>query len=364
MSRDASMPDLRSRFRGCLLGGAVGDALGAPVEFMRTDEIRRSFGAEGVTGYVRDGIGLITDDTQMTLFTAEGLIRAHVRWLERGICHPPSVVRRAYMRWLHTQGETPEAGEPDSYLSGWLIEQPELHLRRAPGMTCLSALRAGGQGTPDRPMNGSRGCGGVMRVAPVGLFANRPFKLGCEVAAITHGHQSGYLSAGAFARKIAVLREGRSLDEALDDAMNELARRPGHEEVTEALERARTAARNEAAAPGTIEGLGGGWVGEEALAIGVFCALKARDFASGVLLAVNHSGDSDSTGSITGNLLGAMLGEEVIPQHWLERLEARHIIETLADDLLRVKTFSSDPLGWDPTGKETPEDFRAKYPPN
>lgn len=105
-------------------------------------------------------------------------------------------------------------------------------------------------------------------------------------------------------------------------------------------------------------------MGAEALAIAVFCVLTARDFVSGVLLAVKHSGDSDSTGSITGNLLGTMLGEDAIPRPWLERLEARHITETLANDMLRVRTFSSDPFGWEPTGNEVPEGFRAKYPPN
>ena len=223
---------------------------------------------------------------------------------------------------------------------------------------------AGGDGTPERPINDSKGCGGVMRVAPVGLFANRPFKLGCEVAAITHGHPSGYLAAGAFARMIAVLKDGGSMDEALDRAMRELAGHPGHEEVTEALEAALSSARGESATPGTIEWLGAGWVAEEALAIGVFCALKARDFASGVRLAVNHSGDSDSTGSIAGNLLGTALGVEAIPQRWLARLEVRQIIETIADDMQRVLTFSSSPMGWKPTGKEVTEDFFRRYPPN
>ncbi len=198
----------------------------------------------------------------------------------------------------------------------------------------------------------------------MGLFANDPFTLGCEVAAITHGHPSGYLAAGAFAQMIAVLKDGGSIDEALDRAMRELAGHPGHEEVTDALERARSAARGESATPGTIEWLGAGWVAEEALAIGVFCALKATDFALGVRLAVNHSGDSDSTGSIAGNLLGAMLGVEAIPQTWLDRLEARQIIETLADDMRRVLTFSSSPMGWEPIGNEVTEDFFRRYPPN
>ena len=106
----ATAPDLRSRLRGCLLAGAAGDALGAAVEFWTLDEIRARLGPDGVTGYLpaygRDG-GVITDDTQMTLFTAEGIIRATVRYAHRGIAHGPSVLQRAYVRWLATQGEAP-----------------------------------------------------------------------------------------------------------------------------------------------------------------------------------------------------------------------------------------------------------------
>src|SRR4051794_26405243 len=96
-----------TRFRACLLGGAVGDALAAPVEFMRLEEIRRRLRTRGLTS-LEEGAwpaGSITDDTQMTLFTAEGLLRAQVRGALKGIVHPPSVVDHAYARWLHTQGE-------------------------------------------------------------------------------------------------------------------------------------------------------------------------------------------------------------------------------------------------------------------
>lgn len=94
------------RCRGCLLGGAVGDALGAPVEFMTIDQIHRQFGSGGIRDFAPayGRVGSVTDDTQMALFTAEGLIRAVVRETGRGVCHIPTVVHRAYVRWLTTQG--------------------------------------------------------------------------------------------------------------------------------------------------------------------------------------------------------------------------------------------------------------------
>lgn len=194
-------PSLASRRRGCLLGGAIGDALGATVEFWTLSEIRSRLGPSGVTDFLPayGTPGAITDDTQMTMFTAEGLIRAGVRWHERGICHVPSVVWRAYLRWLLTQGHPP--ADPDFEPDGWLIGHDLLWSSRAPGQTCLSALRSGVRGTPLERPNDSKGCGGLMRIAPVGLVALRPFQLGCELAALTHGQPTGFLSRRRLCRR-------------------------------------------------------------------------------------------------------------------------------------------------------------------
>jgi ADP-ribosylglycohydrolase len=87
--------------------------------------------------------------------------------------------------------------------------------------------------------------------------------------------------------------------------------------------------------PATLSMLGEGWTGEEALAIAVFCAIEAQgDFAKGVLLAVNHDGNSDGTAAITGNILGALLGAYAIPDRWRARVQFRKILETAARRLL------------------------------
>jgi ADP-ribosylglycohydrolase len=326
------------RFRGCLLGGAVGDALGAPVEFTGLAEIRRRFGPDGMTRVVPGDwpAGSITDDTQMTLFTAEGLLRAHVRWTIKGISHAPSVVDHAYARWLTTQGGTSRRWDARQ-ADGWLIGLPELHASRAPGMTCLDALGADRMGTVEGPLNDSKGCGGLMRIAPVGLMAGRDlvFSLGVEVAALTHGHPSGYLPAGFMAAVIAALRDGSPLDAALDQATAELRSHDGHEETLAAVGHARELAADGAPSPERVEALGGGWVAEEALAIAVYAVLATRSFGTAVLVAVNHGGDSDSTGAIAGNLAGVLYGEPAIPRKWLEPLELRPAITQVADDLYR-----------------------------
>jgi ADP-ribosylglycohydrolase len=327
------------------LGGAVGDALGAPVEFHGIHLIRDKYGSAGITDYAAayGRRGAITDDTQMTLFTAEGLLRAIARRRHKGGCHPASVIHHAYIRWLRTQGGRSRSHFSQDEMDGWLIGVESLHSSRAPGATCLSALRGEEMGEMQRPLNNSKGCGGVMRVAPVGMVAEdeeKAFSLGCEAAAITHGHPSGYYSAGCFAAIVYHLTEGRSLPEAIELSLRILERPENdeHEECAEAVHRAvalwRLSSPNPS--PEAIERLGGGWVGEEALAISLYCALASQDdFARGLLLAVNHSGDSDSTGAITGNLLGQMLGVGAIPEKWLAELELRAEIEAMAGNLFR-----------------------------
>ena len=331
-------PSTIDRYLGCMLGGAIGDALGAPVEFLNLTDIRTKYGSKGISEFDRayGRKGAITDDTQMALFTAEGLLRAFVRGNEKGICHPPSVVHHAYVQWLNSQGEASRSHWNDSKV-GWLHSIPELKSRRAPGNTCLAALRQAEMGTMDRPPNDSKGCGGVMRVAPVGLMENDPewvFEMACDIAAITHGHPSGYLSAGAFAALICMLKDGMETIEAVQCAQRLLSSQPHHEECSAAVQKAVGLAGQGSPTPEKVETLGAGWVAEEALAISVYCALVSEDdYSSGTLLAVNHSGDSDSTGCITGQILGCRLGISAIPPRWISDVELSDLITEISQDL-------------------------------
>ncbi len=361
---------IQDRFLGCLLGGAVGDALGASVEFMKRVEILRHFGPEGITRYspVYGGLGRITDDTQMTLFTAEGLIRGWVRLCFKGITTYTGVTAHAYLRWLKTQGERSNCDidfavdEP-----GWLIQQHQLHNRRAPGNTCLSALRAmGSLGEPAH--NDSKGCGGVMRIAPVGLFAWRmrchesiqdAFRLGTELAALTHGHPTGALTGGVLAVLVLALTDGASLEEALVTSKAILQTESDHEETLRAIELAEELAVSRLPHEQAIYRLGQGWIAEEALAIAIYCCLVAGSFKQGVILAVNHDGDSDSTGAITGNLLGSMYGVKAIPVEWLESLELREVITELAEDLYAFKDWE---IGEYSSNEELNQRIWRKYP--
>ena len=351
-------PDLRSRLRGSLLAGAIGDALGAKTEFDSIDRIREIAGPDGITDFIPayGGVGRITDDTQMTLFTLEALIRAHAQRRRTGSADVVHSLQMAYQRWLHTQGVAwDRARGPQSDVEapdGPLVTHQELFSRRAPGLTCFGELeaygRSGVRGTIERPVNNSKGCGGVMRAAPVALWSDdlaEVFRLGAESAALTHGHPSGYLSSGCFAVVVHELLHGKPLLAAVATARAELVKHPGHEEQSAALDAALALAEQGPPTPEKLESLGQGNVGETALSMSVYVALTTTDADAALLASVNHSGDSDSTGSVCGNLVGAMYGEEALRRSWLDQLELRDVIVGLADDA--VTEFGPDAPGDD-----------------
>ena len=352
---DSSASDITThdRMRGCLLAGAVGDALGAPIEFMRHAEICQTFGPDGINDYVpyAGRLGAITDDTQMTLFTAEGMLRSYVRESLRGLCSPASVVSHAYLRWLLTQGFAPKK-QVDT--SSWLLGLPELHRRRAPGNTCLSALRSMGAFTADKAQNNSKGAGGIMRVAPVAMmFYEQPeaaetvFRLGKETAWITHGHPSGHFSAAAFAVILHALLCGESLENGINRADDILRAQSETEETLRALTLATELAHRGLPPNKAIQKIGEAWVGEEALGVAIYCALVATDLVHGIRISVNHSGDSDTTGILVGQLLGAQFGESAIPERWISPLELSDAITEMADDLFQQRNWNLDPYDYD-----------------
>lgn len=353
------------RMLGCMLGGAVGDALGAPVEFMSDAEIRSRFGPDGITemAHAYGRVGAITDDTQMTLFTLEGVVRTSVRSRSKGISDPVAIVGHAYLRWLHTQGVPwRTAGRTFAHSDapdGWLVTVSELHSQRAPGNTCLSALKSDRFGSIEHPINDSMGCGGVMRAAPAALIgADRAFRFGCEVAAITHGHPSGYLPAGFLAHVAAMLFDGSSLDDSVHSARQRLRQERGHKATLELVDRAIAMSKQGIPTAQQLESLGGAWVGHEALAIALACAVSTDDTEAAIVAAVNHGGDSDSTGAIAGNLMGAAFGVDAIPPRWLAQLELRDVITELTTDACNEtgNTPPSDGMG------AAASEWSAKYP--
>ena len=248
----------------------------------------------------------------------------------------------------------------------------ELFSCRAPGNACLSGLKSM-QESGSVANNDSWGCGGVMRVAPVGMYyatlmrnnahgqekaMGDGFELGWQTAAITHGHPTAQLAAGTLAAIVMQLLMGEQLPQAINAVLHPLQTRPGHEETLHAMQRACQLVAQAPNSASTSASLGEGWATDEALAIAVYCALSAKDFRSGVALAVNHSGDSDSTGSIAGQLLGAMHGVGAIPASLIVPLELREVIAEMADDLATLNEWNLN----DDTPTDELDFYFERYP--
>ena len=331
---------------GCLLGGAVGDALGYPVEFMDAAAIFHRYGERGITCYeLVGGKALLSDDTQMTLFTADGLLRAEERAPFPTAAQYIAGMHEGYLNWLSTQEE--DFSLPDTVPRSPLLSHRELYSRRAPGGTCLSALGSGKCGTFTQKLNRSKGCGGVMRIAPVAIrFAGKRVApqdvayLAARAAAITHSHPLGYIPAAFLGELILLLLRGRELGAAAEQAWRDLYGIFEDDADLQLLTQLLKKASDLSQAPDgcddldAVRELGGGWVAEETVAIALFCALRHPDsLVDAVIAAVNHDGDSDSTGAVTGNIMGALLGLESIPAAFQQPLELRDVLLATAKKL-------------------------------
>lgn len=356
--------------RGSLMAGAAGDALGYPVEFMSRNAILARYGDKGITEFKldSDGKALVGDDTQMTLFTANGMLMGLTRGYMRGIGgDPKNYVEGAYIEWYYTQTVN-KVSERDDFHYTWLCDLPELAHRRAPGITCLNACESL---LAHRDVeNNSKGCGGIMRVAPMGLF-DASFKVmegsgfyqknvylaeaGAHIARVTHLHPLGYLPAALMTLLLSRIvpltpdEVKESIIDIVNDGLDVMMNMYGNDyarykEYLRALTlKAVNLAHSNISDIQAIMQLGEGWTAEEAWAISLYCVIRHIDnMKEAIIAAVNHDGDSDSTGSITGNIMGAIYGYEAIKRERLfcpygkkfeDTIELHNIILSIADDL-------------------------------
>ncbi|MFT3803707.1 MAG: ADP-ribosylglycohydrolase family protein [Burkholderiaceae bacterium] len=345
--------------RACLLLGALGDALGAPLEYLRIEEIRTAYGPRGLREPTRFNgrVGSITDDTQMMLFTAEGLLDAIGQHAGPGEPAYDAAVGAAYLRWLASQG-LGDAGTTIGSPRG-LLALAELRVQRAPSLTCLDALeamRAPGQAA----INTRMGNVAAGRAAPVGVLFGalaaadarteadvlaRCHSLAGRLARLTHGHPTASHSAGAFATLIAALLAGHAWDGALARVDELLAPHADAAPVRAAIARAAEASAAGDPTSDPTARLGEGWDAHEALAIAIHIARDANDPAEALLRAVNHSGDSDGCGLMTGCLIGASRGLAGVPSIWLAQLELASVIGDHAERLwAAARTLNRSPM--------------------
>ncbi len=299
--------------RGILWGLALGDALGWPVEFLDIAQIRAKYGPAGITEPPNPA--LYTDDTQMTLAVADALIEAGYEDLDTLM----NTMARQFIEWKNDP-VTPS---------------------RAPGSTSILGVSALERGAAWREsgVKNSKGCGACMRVAPVGFFYQRQARTRLLIAKsqgwLTHRHRTADAACAAGAHLIALALEGAEPAEFPAQVLE--ATTGISSEFDAAVQRVLEVIEwsDEEAALNVIGPTrGGGWIAEEAIAMALYCVMRRPDdFAGGVQLAANISGDSDSVAALTGGILGARLGPDALPADWLERLEHRDLIAATADRL-------------------------------
>jgi ADP-ribosylglycohydrolase len=296
------------------------------VEFDKLAAIHQRFGPGGLRVPQYDhGQLAVSDDTQMTLFTLEGLTRAYLggNTADDEIL---SQLQLSYLDWRETQG-----GKARGNVASRLMKHAVMHLRRSPEEACLSALETGAPGTPENPVNDSKGCGGVMRVAPVALMpdmdAPRAFSLGMASAALTHGQPAAYLPAAVLAATLSLLLAGQPLGAALRQAREMALAQRGHESTVARLDAALEAVKHPHLGHLPAR-LGQGWTADEALAIGLYAVIRNLDFASVLATAANQDGNSATAAAIAGQLYGAQYGLEALPQAWIRRLD---VLDALCD---------------------------------
>lgn len=309
-------------YRGCLLGGAIGDAKGY--------------------GISENGKNLISDNSQLTFFTVDGLLWADDKAKTRGIYAYIPCLFYSYQKWLYTQTGSFADKNYKFLFPSEILEWEELFARRGVGNTSLESLSGsinGTYGTIKNKINNSKSCGAVMRAAPIGMYfckdSKMAFRMGCDSGAITHGSPSGYLPAGILAFIISEILKGQDIELAVIDACEELEQYEGHEEVAPLIYEAIHLAKNKRGPVTAMVKLGSGWIGSEALALAIFCALRYRDdFEKAITMAADYEGNTDSIASICGNILGAHLGSLEIPFPWVNRVELSELAVNGADKLL------------------------------
>ncbi len=311
---------------GSLFGLAYGDALGAPTEFLRVDEIARRYGPGGPREIEGDP-ARVTDDTQMALAVGWALHEAPAPTPD--VLAP--LLRARFLAW---------AVSPDN--------------DRAPGRTCLDACANLSQAMSwqDATVTGSKGCGANMRVTPVGLVPGYDLDTLAGIAqlqaGLTHGHPTGLAASELTAYAVRVLRDGAGVAELprilrerchsqravyRDDWLGGLFRRAGadsgarfitagwHECLT-ALDRLDAALAEPDDGGDACRITGEGWIAEEALATALLCAVRHRDEPVAALArGAATSGDSDSIACLAGAFLGAAYGMAAWPPRWRGRIE-------------------------------------------
>ena len=319
-----TLPAYLERAEGSIIGGAIGDALGHPTEFLSLNEIRSKYGSEGVRDFVlvRNIVGepvfpagTYTDDTQMTIAIAKALLDTKAGYK----VNLAAALNKRFVEWMES---------PDN--------------NRAPGNACLRGCQKLKRGLPWylAGEQNSKGCGAVMRIASIGIvYHAKPEQLDDVAhfsAILTHRHPTAYAAAIVGARIVAAALQAQNPETFKQTIINSsLQDLPANgREVESALRKIPKVLH--LPPDQAFKELGEGWIAEEALAGALYCVLSTSNFEEAVLRAINTQGDSDSLGAIAGNIAGALYGVKAIPPKWVQNVENSKYLLALASDVAKL----------------------------
>ncbi len=326
--------------RGCLLGLAVGDAMGYAVDELSWEEIQQDYGPQGLLGYDSvNGRAVASSYTQVAAFIANGLLLAITRGKHDQAARFGAVALKEWARRQNLPGD-PEK----SYC--WVSKMPVMRQRRCKDLRMLDALRLE-LGTPEKPANRHTTPGALTGAMMVGLAYDEKYMqprqvgiLGAQMVALTNGSHLSYLSGCVLANAVAgIIQEPQAplhthFVQAVEAMELQFARLPQAKEVGACFKNAIGLALDHSVDPRqAMEDFQCRESHECAAAAMYACLVCPEDFDGAMILAINHSGRSGAVGAIAGGLLGAKLGADALPEFYLESLECGEILETLACDL-------------------------------
>ena len=357
------MTGKQGRFRGALLGLAVGDAMGYTVDAKTLDEIRADYGPNGLLGYdLVNGYADVTSYTQLAAFSANGLLLGLTRGRLRMKMAPlVRYIEVAIREWSRSQHYC----EPQKNHC-WLSNMAEMKRKRCMDTWMLNLLTRDNLGTMEEPISRSDYPTALTEVIPVALLSDitdisqeELNRLGAETVALTHGDATAFLSGAALTHAMSQLLRypEMTIAERVQDVIDAIQLQFGREyaqttKLWELLQLAMMLADSEDISQVDAMEQLGCRTAPEVLAGALYaCATSHGDFDAAMITAVNHSGRSAAVGAITGALLGLFLGEDALPEFYMECLEPTQILRELADDLLqgcpmdlRTSLFDDD---WD-----------------
>ena len=340
------MANLLSAYRGCLLGLAVGDAMGYTVDSRSLAEIREDYGPNGLMGYdLVNGYADVTSYTQLAAFTCNGLLFGLTRGQMQGKMAPfVRYIALSHREWAAGQRLW---GRPQQTYC-WLLQQKEICRRHCMDTWMLDTLGRDVLGTPEEPVNHFTSPGALTAAVGVGMFFNPNTmeqeeidRLGAESVALTHGSPLAFLPGAVAAHLISrcLRQRNATLSELIEQSLEALSEQFGREygqteEICALVRQAMTMAQEETLAPVDAMERLRCETGAQVLAGSIYaCLVSERDFDNAMIIAVNHSGRSAAVGALTGAILGARMGAEALPEFYLECLEPAMLLVELADDL-------------------------------